>query len=226
MATTDNFSASFGGLGPSGGLLILAKGLTMTPPRQSGDDRRSRRPGDEAAGDWWFTLDPAPRFLVDADGYLITSNPAGDAALQEGHLAATSTGALKFGSTECDTRFLSAVRQVAGHGTRSRAVLRQRHGGWFAVDVHGAPGEALAVVALKEELAPSAQAMTAMGAAFQLTPSELDVLHSLLSGRCPKTVAVDLHISEHTVRAHLRSIYAKMNARGLSNTIRLSCTFL
>ncbi|RYE71842.1 MAG: LuxR family transcriptional regulator, partial [Oxalobacteraceae bacterium] len=144
----------------------------------------------------------------------------------DGHLAATSTGALKFGSSDCDARFLSAVRQVAGNGARARAVLRQRHGGWFAVDFHGAPGEALAVVGLKEELAPGPQAMSAMAAAFQLTPSELDVLHQLLSGHCPKTAAIDLHISEHTVRAHLRSIYAKMNARGLNNTIRLACTFL
>lgn len=176
--------------------------------------------------DWWFVLDPAPRFLVDGDGALVSANPAGEAVLEEGQLTTTCTGALRFGSAECDTRFLAAVREVVGQNARSRAVLRQRHGGWFAADIHGVPGERLAVVGLKDELKPSLQAMAAIRAAFQLTSSELDVLHHLLCGQCPKTAAIDLHISEHTVRAHLRSLYAKMNARGLTSTIRLSCTFL
>lgn len=127
---------------------------------------------------------------------------------------------------ECDNRFLAAVHEVVGQNARSRAVLRQRNGGWFAADIHGVPGEPLAVVGLKDELAPTHQAMAAIRAAFQLTASELDVLHHLLNGKCPKTAAIDLHISEHTVRAHLRSLYAKMNARGLISTIRLSCTFI
>lgn len=226
MATTDILYASSGVTPPPGALFLVGKDGQTTQPGRVDTRGARRRPGAEDGSDWWFTLDPAPRFLVDGDGYLIAANPAGEAALQDGQLAATSTGALKFGSADCDARFVAAVRQVAGHGTHGRAILRQRHGGWFAVDLHGAPGEALAVVGLKDELAPGPQAMAAIGAAFQLTPCELDVLHELLSGRCPKTAAIDLHISEHTVRAHLRSIYAKMNARGLNNTIRLSCTFL
>jgi DNA-binding CsgD family transcriptional regulator len=176
--------------------------------------------------DWWFILDPSPRFLVDGDGALISANPAGEAVLHEGQLTTTCTGALRFGSVECDNRFLAAVHEAVGQNARSRAVLRQRNGGWFAADIHGVPGEPLAVVGLKDELAPTHQAMAAIRAAFQLTASELDVLHHLLNGKCPKTAAIDLHISEHTVRAHLRSLYAKMNARGLISTIRLSCTFI
>ena len=225
MATTDNLCVKRGVTIPADYLQVTARVRQMSAGAQK-SDRSEKRPGPDLSCDWWFTLDPAPRFLVDGDGYLLSANPAGETALQDGQLAATSTGALKFGSGDCDARFLAGVRQVAGQGTRGRAVLRQRHGGWFAVDFHGAPGESLAVVGLREELAPSAQSMAAMAAAFQLTASELDVLHCLLSGRCPKTAAIDLHISEHTVRAHLRSIYAKMNARGISNTIRLSCTFL
>jgi len=187
---------------------------------------RGPQMNNDEACDWWFTQDPLPRFVVSDDGRLLSANPAGDAALLDGRLTANGAGVLKFGSAGCDASFLAAVRAVAGKGTHCRAVLRQRHGGWFAAGLHGSPTEPLAVVALREELAPDPEAMAAIGAAFRLTASELDVLECLLIGQCPKTAATDLNISEHTVRAHLRSIYAKMNARGISSVIRLSCTFL
>ena len=176
--------------------------------------------------DWWFLLDPAPRYLISHEGNLLMANPAGQRALENGQLAVTSVGALKFGSTSCDSRFQAAIQRVAGNRAHTRAILRQRHGGWFAADVHSAPGATWAVLALREELAPTPQSMEAISAAFQLTRSEMDVLHCLLDGQCPKTAANHLHISEHTVRAHLRSIYAKMSVRGLTNTIRLASTFL
>lgn len=174
----------------------------------------------------WFALDPEPRFLVDRDGGLLAANPAGDAALRDGQLTVSSSGELNFGSVECDARFLAALHGVSDPGDSSRAVLRQRHGGWFAADIHVAPDGLTAVVCLKVEPVASEQVMAAIGAAFQLTASELCVLHELLSGRCPKAAAIALHISEHTVRAHLRSLYGKMNVRGLSATIRLCCSLL
>ncbi|MES2035385.1 MAG: helix-turn-helix transcriptional regulator [Pseudomonadota bacterium] len=157
---------------------------------------------------------------------MVTANPAGEAVLRSAQIAASNTGMLKFGSAECDARFMGAVRQAMGRGAYRRAVLRQRDGGWLAVEVHGARGDDVVLVGLKEELSPSAEALDAIGAAFQLTSSELAVLRCLLGGRCPKSAANDLSISEHTVRAHLRSIYSKMNVRGLNNTIRLACSFL
>lgn len=197
----------------------------MTIPRHI-SDREETPSHAEAARDWWFDADPSALFLVDEDGRLVGANPAGERALNDGHLTASSTGMLKFGSAECDASFAAAVRAVAGRGGHARAVLRQRRGGWFGAAFHGSRSEPLAIVTLKDELTPTPQAMAAMGSAFRLTSSELDVLHCLLIGQCPKTAAIDLNISEHTVRAHLRSIYAKMNARGLTSVIRLSCTFL
>ena len=194
----------------------------MTDDRSRTGDDPDVVPGQ----DWWFLLDPAPRYLISSEGSLLMANPAGQRALENGQLAVTSVGALKFGSTNCDSRFQAAIQQVAGNRAHTRAILRQRHGGWFAADFHGAPGETWAVLALREELAPTPQSMEAISAAFQLTRSETDVLQCLLDGQCPKTAANTLNISEHTVRAHLRSIYAKMSVRGLTNTIRLSSTFL
>ncbi len=48
--------------------------------------------------------------------------------------------------------------------------------------------------------------------AASLTPREREVLVRLRAGRANKTIAFDLQISEGTVKAHLRSIMAKLNA--------------
>jgi len=45
-----------------------------------------------------------------------------------------------------------------------------------------------------------------------LTARERDVLESLSAGRANKIIAFDLHISENTVKAHLRSIMKKLHA--------------
>lgn len=180
----------------------------------------------DAVGDWWFNRDTRSLLLVNQQGHLITANGAAEAALREGLMAVTPTGALKFGSAECDSRFLRSVSQVAGSDRKVLVILRQRHGSWFAADIHGVPGRKWAVLGLREELTATSQSMAAIAAAFQLTRSELDVLRCLLEGRCPKSAAIELHISEHTVRAHLRSIYAKMGTKGLTNTIRMACSFL
>lgn len=180
----------------------------------------------DTASDLWFDLDPSPLFVVDEGGRLILANPAGQEALANGQLVSTGARSMSFGSPDCDVAFVAAVKAIAGTGNHSRLVLRQRNGGWVGARLHGVGSRPLVIVSLKEELAPTRQAMSAIGTAFRLTGAELDVLHRLLDGNCPKTVAVELSISEHTVRAHLRSLYAKMNARGLNSVIRLSCTFL
>ena len=184
--------------------------------------------GTDWAGGWdgWFVHDPAPRFLISSEGRLHLANPASQRALDEGQLAVTNLGVLKFGSGDCDARYLAAVEQVVGTSSSTRAVLRQRHGGWFTADVHGVLGETWSILALSAELAPTPQSMDAICRAFQLSRSETDVLTRLLDGQCPKIAAKLLHISEHTVRAHLRSIYAKMGVRGLNNTIRLASSLL
>ena len=180
----------------------------------------------ESVSDLWFVLDPSPLFIVDDAGRMVLCNPAASEALTEGQLVASGNRKLSFGSADCDSAFLAAVRAAAGTSAHSFLVLRQRHGGWVGARLHGVITQPLVIVALRSELAPTRQAMAAIGTAFRLTASEIEVLYCLLNGNCPKTVAINLSISEHTVRAHLRSLYAKMNVRGLNAVIRLSCTFL
>jgi two-component system, NarL family, nitrate/nitrite response regulator NarL len=58
-------------------------------------------------------------------------------------------------------------------------------------------------------IAPPAESPSSLD---NLTARERDVLESLSAGRANKIIAFDLHISENTVKAHLRSIMKKLHA--------------
>jgi DNA-binding CsgD family transcriptional regulator len=63
------------------------------------------------------------------------------------------------------------------------------------------------------DIAPLAQA-------FALTGSEAVVLASLVEALTPKEIAERLSISSHTVRAHMRAIYAKLGVRARSGVMK------
>jgi len=56
---------------------------------------------------------------------------------------------------------------------------------------------------------PQPQAATETSA---LTPREMEVLRLMAEGAANKTIAWKLDISEHTVKFHVASIFAKLNA--------------
>ena len=45
----------------------------------------------------------------------------------------------------------------------------------------------------------------------RLTQRELEILNGLAAGHNNRTISESMHISEHTVRTHLKNIYRKMN---------------
>jgi DNA-binding NarL/FixJ family response regulator len=46
-----------------------------------------------------------------------------------------------------------------------------------------------------------------------LTPREMDVLHLLIKGRSNKEIGSALNVTEDTVKAHFRTLFAKLNVR-------------
>lgn len=53
-----------------------------------------------------------------------------------------------------------------------------------------------------------------------LTPRELEVLQWIAQGLANKQVALQLELSEHTVKFHLNALYAKMNVASRTEAIR------
>jgi DNA-binding NarL/FixJ family response regulator len=58
-----------------------------------------------------------------------------------------------------------------------------------------------------------------------LTERELDVLQLLANGLANKQIALELDISEHTVKFHLSSIYAKLSAVNRAEAVRLGVRY-
>ena len=52
--------------------------------------------------------------------------------------------------------------------------------------------------------------MMATGAGEKLTKRELEILRNLASGRTLTVLAAELHISQNTMKTHLKNLYKKM----------------
>ncbi|MBX3005562.1 MAG: response regulator transcription factor [Anaerolineales bacterium] len=109
------------------------------------------------------------------------------------------------------------------------ASLPARAWGWLPPDC--SPQElAAAVLALHEGLIAAAPPMlTALLAPAnrseapldeELTERELDVLQLLAEGMANKQIALQLNISEHTVKFHSSSIYAKLGVTNRTEAVR------
>jgi len=55
-----------------------------------------------------------------------------------------------------------------------------------------------------------------------ISTRELDVLRGVASGNSNKIIASDLHISEHTVKNHLKSILSKLNASDRTHAVMIA----
>lgn len=55
----------------------------------------------------------------------------------------------------------------------------------------------------------------------ELTPRELEVLQLIAEGLANKQIALELEISEHTVKFHVSSVYSKLGAGSRTEAVRL-----
>lgn len=116
---------------------------------------------------------------------------------------------------------------LTGHGDVSVAVKAMRGG---AVDFLEKPFEAEtllgAIEAAFERLEQSkgsvARANDARVALAALTSREREVLDGLVQGLPNKTIAYDLGISPRTVEVHRANVMTKLNARSLSDALRIA----
>lgn len=60
----------------------------------------------------------------------------------------------------------------------------------------------------------------AAGEDYHLTPREKEVLSLLVEGQSYKMIAANMHISFHTVDAHIRRIYEKLHVHSLGEAVR------
>jgi two-component system, LuxR family, response regulator FixJ len=116
---------------------------------------------------------------------------------------------------------------ITGHGDVPLAVRAMKEG---AVDFIEKPyafeailgGIELALARLGVQPPSDAAATAAAARLALLTPRERDVLHGLVAGLPNKSIAYDLAISPRTVEVHRARVMQKLQARSLSEVVRLA----
>jgi len=57
---------------------------------------------------------------------------------------------------------------------------------------------------------------------FEITPREMEVLTLLSEGKTNPKIAIELHITENTVKTHVRKIMEKLNAATRAEAVRIA----
>lgn len=181
-------------------------------------------PAHEQAASW-FRMDRHPCFLLAANARILAANPQAEQMLHAQKAISLSGGILSFRCERSQQALRLAVAAVCrSGGGRQRNIVRGDDSEWRKIDVIGSPdhNSAFATFTVSADNIDTTDEMNILADAFGLTRTESCVMAGLVSGRAPKEIAGHLSISTHTVRSHLRAIYAKMDVKGISGTIRLA----
>jgi DNA-binding CsgD family transcriptional regulator len=188
-------------------------------PRPAADGHDTLQTGDPTP---WFDADPTPVFVLGADGALLASNRSGRQFLEARAAVSLRGGRIGFADDAAQNCFTQALEKItSGAKTEFVVVLRCDDGYWRRLHVlhHGGLSSRTAFVTVRGE--PKREVdITPIVEAFRLSFAEGKVLLHVARGLEPKRIAVRLGVSPHTVRAHLRSLYAKLRVRGMQELIR------
>lgn len=156
-----------------------------------------------------FEADPNANFVIDVDGRLRHSNAAGRAMLFDGllHLDGDQRLSLKNSAGgRGHGQGAIPLRPIAN--MQVRQVARAK---WLAVTVRAVPGapDILHVRARAIRLDGEIDLRLVIEE-LGISESEAPVLQGLAQAICPKEISRTLDLSIHTIRSHIRSIYAKL----------------
>jgi hypothetical protein len=157
------------------------------------------------------------RFIVDAKGILVTMNQAGSRLIDRGIVLVDARGQLRLPRAPWGMSELIQSRA-------SRPFDRiYQIGPRLLMRAMGAPAAEPSTFQLLVALITleSTIDLTLIIEAFGISECEAPVLGGLASATCPKETSRQLNLSIHTVRSHLRAIYAKLGVRSAAEAQRL-----
>lgn len=170
-----------------------------------------------------FDADPVGNLLLDQDGHVRAVNDAARTMLAQnllhldtgGRLCVRGRGARGNGGAQLEPVKPSTPLQM-------RQISRTR---WFVLKPRRLPGRSdLIHVRAKDVDISGPLDLTAVADAFGLSDSERPVLDGLGQAICPKEISRALGLSVHTIRSHLRSIYAKLGAHSAAEAQHIALT--
>jgi DNA-binding CsgD family transcriptional regulator len=177
----------------------------------------------------------AGAFLVDADGRLVHANTSANDMLNDGNVLHANGRLVAFdakGDQELHDIFAAARDGDTALGGKGVAVqLTARNGDQFVTHVlplttgarrkAGIPYAAVAAVFVQRAGNDTPPSLDALALRYQLTPSELRVLIAIIDVGGVPEVAAALHLSQATVRTHLRHVFEKTGVRRQADLVKL-----
>ncbi|WP_165914239.1 LuxR family transcriptional regulator [Pseudomonas sp. IC_126] len=164
-------------------------------------------------------------FLLDEHQQVVRTNPLADRLLGDGCGLHLRSGRLKLPDERQDARLRQLLAQVttaqtSGTASLARAMLVETgtRGAPLSLVIRPVPpgqysqGASVPVLAIfvsdpGQQAESSASLLMEL---FQLTPAEARLSVLLANGASVEEASTELHISVHTTRAHLRSIFSKL----------------
>lgn len=159
--------------------------------------------------DTLYRMDGRHRFLTKTSGAVVASNSHAAGYLRQSNCFDVRDGRL-FGGKHASAGAMEELLLVEGLEVRT-VVLDRRAGEGRCVAQSSAIGENLLCISLKPLTKDNLPELPDLQSLFGLTPSEANIAVSLFSGSTPQQIADEHEISIHTVRAHLRHCYSKLN---------------
>jgi len=138
----------------------------------------------------------------------------------------TSASVASFPDALADATSRAAILFLSDDPLNVRAQRRASYQAWGILPLDSSAEELIAairglseglIVGMPSLLFPSEEETSARG---PLTDREAEVLGLLAKGLANKQIAAELGISEHTVKFHVSSIYAKLNVTNRTEAVR------
>ena len=185
------------------------------------------------AGERAFLADVAPEIAVGLRRSLSRRPEPGDGYLAPGVVAFSNTGSVVSATAAASrmmalmpgdaTSTLYAVALSASRHDSAYARVRLSDGRWLLLhggQMHGAPGDP-AQVTVTLTSAPRAHVASMLLRLHGLTTREREVVELIMLGATTSAIAGRLHISPHTLRDHVKSIFSKVKVSSRAELMAL-----
>jgi DNA-binding CsgD family transcriptional regulator len=176
-------------------------------------------------------------FLLDAFGRIVHANTAASAMLAEGDVLRSAGGKLVSSGTQAERSLRELLASLGGPGPRASCIafpITARNGERYLAHVlpltaaaRGAAGRAFRSVAalFVRKVAMDNPCGEAMARSFDLTPTELRVMLSIIDvGGVPETAAA-LGTAESTVKTHLHRVFVKTGTSRQADLVKIAAGF-
>lgn len=163
----------------------------------------------------WFENEPRALFITDQDGHLLAANIAAHRCLDERMLSLDPECRLRLPAGNRDRR----LEVVGCHGASAVSrVIPLDAARWLGISIRRHADQL--VVAVAEIDARMPLDLVGLARDLGLSACEARIFEPLIGAECPKAISRRLDLSIHTVRAHIRAIYAKLGARSVAELQR------